>query len=285
MNAVRFLSVCSLFALLALVGCGSGSAPKDGSAAPAGKEDTLAKIKREGVIKWGADSSGGAPFVYLDPKDNKTVIGFEMDIMDKFAKHLGVKHEQIQAQWDALIDDMRSKRSDLVMNGIEINPDREKAVGLSDPYYLYEQQLTVRADDKDKYKSLADLKGKKVATLKGAEANNVLKAAGFNDDTIAPQDDSSLPYVELENKRVDAVLQESIIAAHYAGKNAKLHNVEATFSPGKYVVAVRKEDATLLAEVNRILKLMKENGELAEVYKKWGIWNDKQKDVGIQDKK
>ncbi|HLX63693.1 MAG TPA: transporter substrate-binding domain-containing protein [Planctomycetota bacterium] len=283
MKKISLLCIAFFTAIVGFVfvGCGDSGGAKPG-------EDTLAKIKREGVLKWGADYSGGAPFVFKDPKDNKTVIGFEMDIMEKFAKHMGVKAVQTQAEWDSLIEDMVSRHStDMVMNGIEINEEREKAVGLSEPYYIYEQQITIRAEDKDKYKSLDDLKGKKIATLTGAEANNVLLKAGFDKSLLVPFKDSSQPYEELENKRAEAVLQESIIAAYYAGPNSKLYNIPKTFSEGKYAVAVRKEDKTLLAEVNRILKLMKENGELAEIYKdkKWNIWNEKQKEIGVQEKK
>ncbi|HYF48842.1 MAG TPA: transporter substrate-binding domain-containing protein [Planctomycetota bacterium] len=279
------------FALVALSGCGSkpagtgNTAPKDG-AAPAGS-DTLAKIKKEGVLKWGADPSGGAPFVFTDPNDPDKVIGFELEIMEKLSKHLGLKHEIVRGQWDTLPANLLAGRSDMVMNGLEINEERKKKVSFSEPYFVYEQQLTVRAEDKDKYKSLEDLKGKNVGTLSGAEANNVLKAAGFAEENIKPYDDSFTPYRDLEAGRVDAVLQEDLIAAHYvkADKMPKLFNQPKTFAPGKYAVAVRPADKTLLDEVNKALDIMKKNGEIAEIYKKWNIWNERQKEVGIQEKK
>jgi polar amino acid transport system substrate-binding protein len=207
--------------------------------------------------------------------------------MDKFAAHLGVKNQVARNDWDVLIPDLqRGGSSDLVMNGIEVNPDREKEVGFSKPYFVYEQQLTVRAADKDKFRSLEDLKGHKIATLKAAQANNVLKDAGWTPDLIQQMPDSVTPYDELENKRVDAVLQENIIAEFYANpkRRPELHNIAATFSPGRYAVAVRKEDVALLKEVDRVLDLMKENGELAEIYKRWNMWNAKQAEIGIKGK-
>jgi polar amino acid transport system substrate-binding protein len=270
-----------------LVGCGAPAGKTAGPAAgPGGAgEDALARIKREGVLKWGADPSGGGPFVYLDEKDPDKVIGFEVDIMDKFAAHMGVKHELVRNDWDALIPNLQRKSADIVINGIEINPARAEQVAFSTPYYIYEQQLTVRQEDKEKYKALDDLKGRKIATLKAAEANNVLLKAGWTEDLLQPMPDSQTPYDELELKRVDAVLQESIIAAFYAdpAKKPKLYNVPQTFSSGKYAIAVRKDDAALLAEVNRVLELMKQNGELAAVYKRWNIWNAKQSEVGVKE--
>lgn len=296
LHALNRLSIATLAALMLtamLTGCGENTnqaapigAAGAGQPTPpaAGKEDTLAKIKREGVLKWGADAEGGAPFVYRDLKDTEKIVGFEMDIMDAFCKHMGVKHERVQGQWVALPDQLTSNRSDMIVNGYEINEDRKKVVLLSNPYYAYEQQLTVRAADKDKYKTLADLKGLKIAVLEGAEAENVLKEAGFTEDLIAKYEDSQTPYQELEIKRVEAVLQESIIAAHYAGNQPALFNVPATFSPGQYTVLIRKGDETLLAETNRILEIMKKNGELAAIYKKWNIHTDQQKSIGIESK-
>ena len=275
MSKLSFLFAALVIAVgvAGLVGCGDGSSG-----------DTLANIKKAGVLKWGADAEGGGPFVFRDEKDTNKIIGFEMDMMEKIAGHMGVKAERQQAEWEKLIPALLSKRSDLVMNGFEINEERKKVAAFSQPYYSYEQQLTVRVDDKDKIKSLADLAGKKVGTLANAEANNVLKEKGFKDDQILTSPDSTLPYKNLSDKRVDAVLQESIIASFYAGDASKYHNIPETFGAGLYGIVVRPDDKALLAEADRILALMKENGELAAIYKKWSIWNDKQAALGIKVK-
>jgi polar amino acid transport system substrate-binding protein len=288
----RAFALAALAALAAILsGCGGGSTPggSTGTETPKPGEDTLARIKREGVIRWGADASGGAPFVYGDPNDPNKVIGFEVDMMDKIAPHLGVKHERVQAQWDGLLTDLKNKRSDIVINGIEINDTRLKTNSFSQPYYTYEQQLSVRAEDKDKFKSLNDLKDKKIGILSGTESGNVLRRMGFKDEQIVGHDDSKTPYENLNLKRVDGVVAEWMIADFYAGPKGMvkgIYNVPETFSPGKYGIALRKEPESeaLLKEIDRVLKLMKENGELAAIYKRWNIWNDKQKELGISDK-
>jgi polar amino acid transport system substrate-binding protein len=295
MRARTLIVLSAALAVALIYGCGeqgakpssSGDPSKQGSAADSG--DLLASIKKAGVIKWGADDSGGAPFVYDDPKDPDKVIGFEVDVMEKLAAHMGVKQELVKLKWESHIQNLTRKSCDIVVNGWEITDERKKSVSFSTPYYVYEQQITVRAADKDKYKSLDDLKDKKIGTLGGAEAENVLKRAGFKEDQIVSHEDSMTPYKNLEIGRVDAVLQEALIADFYAGPSSmykdKLFNVSKTFAPGKYGVMVRPEDKTLLAEVDKALDVMKKNGELAEIYKKWNIWNATQKEIGIEEKK
>ncbi len=77
-----------------------------------------------------------------------------------------------------------------------------------------------------------------------------------------------------------------MIADYYAGKDKEIYNIPKTFAPGKYGICVRKDkgNETLLAEIDRVIKLMKENGDLATIYKKWHIWNDEQKELGIVEK-
>jgi polar amino acid transport system substrate-binding protein len=277
-----------LLAMLAGCGAPSGGKPADNGGKPdaGGGEDTLAKIKKAGVLKWGADASGGAPYVFNDPKDADKVIGFEVEIMDKLAAHMGLKPERVQGEWKTLLENMKDRRTDVVMNGIEINEQRQKAYNFSDPYFIYEQQLTVRAEDKDKFKTLEDLKGKKVGILEDTESGNVLKRAGFTEDQIKNHPDSKTPYDELKIKRIDAVMAEWMIADYYAGTDKAIYNVPKTFAPGKYAIAVRKdkENDTLVAEINKALKEMKDNGELAAIYKKWKIWNAQQKELGIVEK-
>src|SRR6059036_3220972 len=39
--------------------------------------DHLQEIRQRGVLLWGADAEGGAPYVYPDPEKPERMIGFE----------------------------------------------------------------------------------------------------------------------------------------------------------------------------------------------------------------
>jgi len=247
----------------------------------ASAESTLERIQREGVLRWGADPSGGAPFAFSNPFDPRQVVGFEVELVDRLARHLGVKPMLVKGDWNAMVPSLQAHRIDLILNGLEITDDRAKVVQFSVPYFQYAQQLTVRAADRDRFRTLDDLKGHKIAVLNGSAAIDVLKDKGWTEAELISLDDSYKPFEALKSGRADGVVGESIIARYYAGDDPALHNQPEIFSPGLYGAAVRKDDDDLLAEVNRILNLMKQSGELGEMYQRWGVWSDRQQELGI----
>src|SRR5262245_66684073 len=88
------------------------------------------------VLRWAADTSSGAPYVFQDPTDPTKLVGFEVDLVDALAVELGVTTEFVQNQWDGLIPGLNRGEYDLAINGIEITPKRSMEVTFSKRYYL-----------------------------------------------------------------------------------------------------------------------------------------------------
>ncbi len=246
-----------------------------------GQPTTLERIKQTGVLRWGADPSGGAPFCFNNPRDPHQVVGFEIELMALLARRMGVRPELVRGDWNSLIPSMEAGRIDVVLNGLEINEKRKDAVLFSTPYFRFAQQLSIRARDRDRYRNLDDLKGKKIAVLKGSAAEDLLLSQGWTKDEIIGFDDSLKPYDVLKHRRVEGVLCESIIANYYAGTDSRILILPATFDPGEYALALRKTDPDLLVEINRHLEDLKKSGELGELYQRWDLWNDQQEELGI----
>ena len=58
----------------------------------AAANDGLASMRAAGVMRWGCDISGGAPFAFPDPSDPDRVIGFEVEIAEHHPGALGDEH-------------------------------------------------------------------------------------------------------------------------------------------------------------------------------------------------
>ncbi len=223
----------------------------------------------EKVLRWGGDSAGGAPYVFQDPQDPSKTIGFEADVADLLAAELGMKARFVQNQWDSLVPGLKRGDYDAVINGLEITEDRKAEVDFSDPYYLTYEALTVRKNAYD-IAALADLKGRKAGTLKGALAERLL--AGTGGVQVVGYDTQTMLYDDLALGRIDAVLMDHPAAVYY-GIDPRLKNLPGQFGRIAYGVALRKGDPKLLARINAALAKLIKSGQLRRVYERWGIWN------------
>ncbi len=221
------------------------------------------------TLRWGGDSSGGAPFVFQDPKDPAKTVGFEVDLAEALAAELGLKPWFVQNQWDSLVPGLKRGDYDVVINGLEITEERKAEVEFSDPYYLTYEALTVPLKAFD-IASLADLKGRRAGTLKGALAERLL--AETDGVVVVGYDTQTMLYDDLALGRVDAVLMDHPAAVYY-GIDPRLKNLPGQFGRMAYGVAVRKDEAKLLAQVNAALARLMKSGKLREIYERWGIWN------------
>src|SRR5690349_3996231 len=108
--------------------------------------DSLQEIKQRGVLRWGADAEGGAPYVYPDAQHPEKLIGFEYELAEALARRLGVKAEMVQNQWDQLIPALDRGNFDIILNGLELTPENQRHIAMSEPYFVYAQQIVVRQE-------------------------------------------------------------------------------------------------------------------------------------------
>ena len=227
-------------------------------------------------LRWGGDAEGGAPYLLPDPKNPRQIIGFEIDLMNALGKQLKRKSVFVQNQWDGLIPGLQRGSYELAVNGIEITDDRKSQVNFSIPYYVCGEQLSVRTTE-NSINSIADLKGKAVGTLKFSLANRLLDQAKRDFGgalEIRSYENQNNPYDDLTNGRLQAVLMDWPIAVYYSKPNPKLKFTGSIIGEMQYGIAVRKDDAELLKQVNDGLLALVKSGELKAIYDKWGIWNE-----------
>ncbi len=227
-------------------------------------------------LRWAADSEGGAPYVFQDPKDPSKIIGFEVDIAAALAKQMQRTPVFVQNEFNGLIPGLGRGNYDIALNGLEITDEHKQVINFTIPYYITAEQLTVRVRNSTTINALSDLKGKIVGTLKGALAERILQK--MHDDQHIPMDirsyDGQLnPYEDLANGRVDAVLMDAPIAMYYVTPNPKLKNVGQPIERLEYGIGVPKENTALLKELNAALLATIKSGELQAVYEKWNLWN------------
>lgn len=266
--------------LVSLVGLALfGSAcQQDSENGASGADPSLKRLKKAGVLRWGTDVVGGIPYVYEDPQHPGSYIGFEMDLAQALARELGVELRLEVRAWDTLIPELQRGSFDMAMNGIEDTAERSRMVLFSRPYFVYSQQLTVRKATNG-VDALDDLVGKRVATLSGTAAEDILR--GTEGIEVVTNPEIIYSYRDLEADKVEAVLLDTPIAAAYGAANPALQNVGESFGEGRYVIAFRQEDVALRTAVDEALDRMRQSGELRAIYSKWGIFDQHQTQIGI----
>ena len=224
------------------------------------------------MLRWGADPSGGAPYVFTDPANPDRYIGYEKEMVDALAKAMGRRAEFVPSDWETLVSALQRDSFDVIVNGLEPTGDRAKLIAFSKAYYIFQLQLTVRRDD-NRINSLDDCKHRVVGTLANTAASRLLEQQGIPMRGYA---DPPGAYQDLELKRIDAVIMDVPAEAFYARSNPKLRPAGPPFTRGQYVIGLRKGDDALKAQIDAAIDKIIIDGTLETILKKWGLWNDAQ---------
>jgi His/Glu/Gln/Arg/opine family amino acid ABC transporter permease subunit len=223
-------------------------------------------------LRWGADPSGGAPYVFNDPNHPDQYIGYEKEIVDALAAAMGRHSEFVPSDWETLVSALQRKSFDVIVNGLEPTADRQRQIEFSKPYYIFQLALTVR-NDEQRIHSLADCRNRVVGTLGNTAASRLLEKEGIPMKGYA---DPVAAYRDLELKRIDAVIMDVPAEVFYVSKSTTLKRATEPFFRGTYNIGLRKGDTALKAEVDAAIDKIMRDGTLEQILRKWGLWNDAQ---------
>jgi len=231
-------------------------------------------------LRWGGDAEGGAPFVEADPGDPARVVGFEVDIAQLLADGLGRTPRFIQTGFTTIDASVARGDFDIGLSGIEDSFARRTRLAVTVPYYRFREILTVRAADAPRYRTLADLRGRRVATLAATLAFDLLTEAEKEYGVIVvPYEDDVHPYTDLAVGRVDAVLLDEVLAERGVRRHPGLTNQPASQGVGYYVGILAAENTALRNQIDSILKQAMRDGRLEAIFQRWKMWNDDQRNL------
>lgn len=239
------------------------------------RADSWDDIAKRGILRWGDDAEGGAPYIYHPPDRPGELIGFEVEFAAALAARLGVKSEFVQNNWDLLVPLLQDgTHFDVIIAGLERTPENLRKVAMSRPYFAFAQQLVVPVSDTTTT-TLSDLAGKRVGVL-SASSSHRLAENSVGIDVRIYQDNVNY-FSDLELGRLDAVLTDSPIAQVNLPDRPRLKRCGAPFAPGTYAVAVRPEDTVLLGKVNDAIASLAADGTLERIYRRYGLWGADQR--------
>jgi polar amino acid transport system substrate-binding protein len=237
----------------------------------------LAQSPSRPELRWGGDAEGGAPFVEADPADPARVVGFEVDIAQLVGEALGRTPRFVQVGFTSIDASAARGDFDIGLSGIEDSAVRRRRLAVTVPYYEFREILTVRETDRERFRTLADLRGRRVATLGATLAYDLLVAAqAANGLEVVTYEDDVHPYSDLALGRVDAVVLDEVLANRGVARNEGLLNQDTDLGVGHYVGVLAPGREALRDEVDGILRAAMRDGRLEAIFRRWNMWNDQQ---------
>lgn len=245
--------------VLVLSACGQKPAAETAANGNSGqtetqKETKLDQIKKAGKIIVGT-SADYPPYEFHKEVNKKDeIVGFDIEIAKAIAKDLGVTLEIKDMKFDGLLAALEAGNIDFIISGMTPTPERQASVDFTKIYYTAVQKAVVRTEDKEKYKTIEDLKGKRVGAQKGATQEQIVTKQMPQSEMKALGKISDL-MLDLKNKKTEALVVELPVATAYLSKNPDLtvSDIQLSTEDSGSAIAVKKGSPELVEAMNKSL--------------------------------
>lgn len=145
--------------MLGFAGCGS-QPTSDDSVLRVGMECNYAPYN------W-SQTENADGVVAISNVDNMYTNGYDVQVAKKIADSLGKKLEIYAYEWDSLIPGVQSGNLDMIIAGMSPTAQRREKIDFSNNYYTSNLVIVTKKGNLSDVKTIADLKGKKIAAQSG----------------------------------------------------------------------------------------------------------------------
>ena len=277
LKKVVILTLVLTMCVVSLAGCSNEAAqqePKEQGGAkqePAAQEDSFEKIKEKGQVVMGLDDTF-APMGFRDEKNE--IVGFDVDLANEVFKRNDLELILQPIDWTMKEAELNAGNIDMIWNAYTINDERKEKVAFTKPYLDNSQVIITLAGSDINVKK--DLAGKKVAAQTGSSAVDAMNTEpelvkAFDGGEPVLFDTNHEAIMDLEAKRVDAVVADEVLARYYIKQKGaeKYVILDEDFGDEEYGIGFRKQDNKLLEMVEKTLDDMRKDGTYDSIYQKW----------------
>ena len=225
------------------------------------KDKAINENKGDLVVGLSADYAPYEFHAMIDGKD--TVVGFDVKLAEEIAKDMGKTLKIKEMKFDSLLGALSAGQIDMIISGMNPDPERAKRVDFSDIYYKAQHSVLVKKDDLNKYKTVGDLKDAKVGAQMGSTQADIIENVIKSKDPTLLSNVNNL-ILELKSGKIDALVSEKPVGemAIKTNNELALSDIEFEEESGGSAVAVKKGEKELVEQVNKTIKKLKDNGDL-----------------------
>lgn len=203
--------------------------------------------------------------------DGETVIGFDAELAEAFAKTLNAEARFTVIKWDSKVLELNSKKIDVIWNGMTITEELKKNIDLSIAYATNYQCVVTKTSNVANYTNADSVKDKKVAVEAGSAGE--LAAEGVTNLNKVTSQEAAL--LEVKAGTSDCAIIDVTMANSVVGKGdfADLSTVSAdliAFEKEDFGVGARK-GSDLTEKINVFFKDSYKSGLLNELSVKYNV--------------
>ena len=233
--------------------------------AQAANADALDDIKKSGKIRIAVDL-GVPPYGMTDDKMQAT--GSDIETAKLLAADWGLQFEHVPTTGAARIPSLQTGKADLVISTLSITPERAKVIDFSKGYAVL--RTVIAAPKNIALKSMADLDGKTVGTVRGTTHDTQLTKEGPKGMKLVRYEDDATEAQAFLSGQVDIFSTAELLVAPIDKKNpARQVEVKFVLDTFKLAIGVKKDETRLLEEVDKWIATNLKNGKLDAIYKKY----------------
>ena len=208
-----------------------------------------------------ASSGEFRPFSFTNQQGE--LMGYDIEVGKEIAKRLGKKPVPVKFKFTGIVEGVKSGRFDAGVASQTITDERKKHVAFSIPYYYSGPQIFTRTQSAIDVNT--DLKDKEIAVSKGSTYFQIAKT--FSDNLkIYDSDVTSLE--ALQNGRHDFVITDAMTGAMAIKRGLKVFGHQM-LGESRQGISVSLENNELLANINKALKEMSNDGTLKRLGMKY----------------
>ncbi len=209
-----------------------------------------------------------APYVFWQ-RDHYA--GIEIDFAARLTAALGRRLEIVPVPWDEQIPALLAGRTDIIMSGMSITPERAARVAFGDAYVTTALQGVLRREDAQRWPTPeALLQSSPRIGVKAGTTGEAFVRKRRPDENIVVYRRSRDAITELMNFRIDAYVSDSPVVAAAVGRwPDKLAAYPRNISQQSLAWAFAPEDAELRAAANGVLARWRQDGTLERVLNAW----------------
>src|SRR5690625_2009512 len=235
-------------------------------------EDTLARVKEDGVVKIGFANE--KPYAY---EEDGELEGAAVDIANAVFKELGIDDmDPHLADFSDLIAGLDAGRFHVVTAGMAINGDRCENVLFGEPEMKYGEGLIVPKGNPlnlHSYEDIANNPDVTISIMQGGTEIGFVKEKGVQEGQIKTAPDIPATFSDVQSGRADVTTatEMTLKMALLSADTDELEFVEdfvqpeVEGNPSYGAAAFRQSDKNFVEEYNKALQKLKDDGTVAKL--------------------